>query len=60
MCADKRMRCSLHIKVARRVRLLFVDQDSSVEPFGWRSMVALLSLWEHTGMERLKMNETWE
>ena len=36
--------------------LLFAHQDSRVDPFGWQSMVALLSLWEHAGMERLQMN----
>ena len=32
-------------------------QDNGANPFGWQSMVALLNLWEHTGMERLQMNE---
>ena len=32
-------------------------QDYGADPFEWRSMVALLSLWKHTGMERLQMNE---
>ena len=34
-----------------------VRQDSRADPFGWRSMVALLSLWEYIGMERY---ETWK
>ena len=36
----------------------FAHQDSGADPFGWQSMVALLSPGEHTGMERLQMNET--
>ena len=34
------------------LRLLSVHQDSRVDPFGWQSMVDLLGLCEHTGMER--------
>ena len=33
-------------------------QDNGADHFGWWSMVALLSQWEHTGMERLQMNGT--
>ena len=32
-----------------RLRLLFAGEDSRANPFAWQSMVALLSLWEHTG-----------
>ena len=34
------------------IGLLSVRQYCRADPFGWRSVVALLSLWEHTGMER--------
>ena len=36
------------------LRLLFVFQDSRDDPFGWWSLVMLLSLWEHTGMENVE------
>ena len=39
--------------------IVFVHQDSKADCFRWQSMVTLLSSWEHTGMERLKMNEKW-
>ena len=32
--------------------LFFVRQDSKADPFRWQSMVALLGLWGHAGMER--------
>ena len=41
----------------RGLGLVSVHQDSRADRFWWQSMVALLSLWEHTGMERYK---TWE
>ena len=34
----------------RGLGLLLVRQDSRADPFGWWSMVALLSLWGHTGI----------
>ena len=32
-------------------------QDNGGNPFGLQPVFALLSLWEHTGMERLQRNE---
>ena len=32
-------------------------QDDGTNPLGWCSMVVLMSLWEHTGMERLQVND---
>ena len=37
--------------------IALAHQDYGADPFEWQSMVAVLSLREHTGMERLQMNE---
>ena len=41
------------------VSLLFAHKIFGSAILGCWSMVALLSLWEQTGMERLQINETW-
>ena len=38
--------------------IALAHQDNGTNHFGWRSIVALLSLWEHTGTERLQVNGT--
>ena len=35
--------------------IALAHQDNGATLFGWWSMVALLSLWEHTGIERLQI-----
>ena len=44
MCSDKQM----------ETWIALAHQDNETNPFWWWSMVALLSIWKHTGMSRLQ------